>query len=79
MKTKRKICNSMIWVLIASAMAFPMATTGFAGSDDTIVVGLQAEAVTFDPTQISDLNTARVVRWKSRRSFMCRLWSPPRA
>ncbi|MCF6317583.1 MAG: ABC transporter substrate-binding protein [Marinosulfonomonas sp.] len=62
MKTKRKIRNTIVGALLASAMVFPMATTGFAGSDDTIVVGLQAEPVTFDPTQISDLNTARVVR-----------------
>lgn len=62
MKTKRKIRNAIIGALFASAMALPMTTTGFAGSDDTIVIGLQAEPVTFDPTQISDLNTARVVR-----------------
>jgi len=62
MKTKRKIRNAIIGALFASAMVLPMATTGFAGSDDTIVIGLQAEPVTFDPTQISDLNTARVVR-----------------
>lgn len=30
--------------------------------EDTVVIGLLAEPVTFDPTQIGDLNTSRVVR-----------------
>ena len=33
-----------------------------AASSDTLVVGLVAEPVTFDPPQVTDLNTARAVR-----------------
>ena len=62
MNIRGKIRKSMIGALLASGMAIPIATAGFAGSDDTIVIGLQAEPVTFDPTQVSDLNTARVVQ-----------------
>ncbi len=61
MKTKRNIRNSLVGALLASAMVLPIASAGFAAADETIVIGLQAEPVTFDPTQISDLNTARVV------------------
>ncbi len=47
--------------LLALTIALGFGAAAFAGDDDTIVIGLQAEPVTFDPTQISDLNTARVV------------------
>ena len=56
-----KIRTSVIGALLASAIALPVTTPAFAGNNDTVVIGLQAEPVTFDPTQISDLNTARVV------------------
>ncbi|MCF6234372.1 MAG: ABC transporter substrate-binding protein [Rhodobacteraceae bacterium] len=61
MNIKGKSRSAMIGALFASAMAFSMATTGFAGDNNTVVIGLQAEPVTFDPTQIADLNTTLVV------------------
>ncbi|THH34776.1 ABC transporter substrate-binding protein [Aliishimia ponticola] len=57
-----KFRKSTMGSLLASAMAIGLAHSAYASDDDTIVVGLQAEPVTFDPTQISDLNTSRVAR-----------------
>ncbi|MBT0959074.1 ABC transporter substrate-binding protein [Alphaproteobacteria bacterium KMM 3653] len=54
-----KIWNSGAGALLATAAFFGAAAPALA--DETIVIGLQAEPVTFDPTQISDLNTSRVV------------------
>lgn len=51
--------------LLAASLALAPALPASAASDDTLVIGLVAEPVTFDPTQIGDLNTARV----SRRLF----------
>lgn len=56
-----RISNSSKGPLLALTIALGFGAAAFAGDDDTIVIGLQAEPVTFDPTQISDLNTARVV------------------
>jgi peptide/nickel transport system substrate-binding protein len=44
--------------LLLSVAALPAS----AAEDDTVIVGLVAEPVTFDPTQIGDLNTSRVAR-----------------
>jgi len=48
--------------LVATALSFHSTSPAVAGGHDTLVIGLLAEPVTFDPTQIGDLNTSRVVR-----------------
>ena len=49
-----------VGALVAGLAAF--ASPGTALAEKTVVVGLLAEPVTFDPTQIGDLNTSRVAR-----------------
>lgn len=60
--------KTLFHLMKCSAMTAALAATLSMGAvmakaeDDTVVVGLVAEPVTFDPTQIGDLNTSRVVR-----------------
>lgn len=58
MKLDKSLFKYLSGALLAAAMSMP----AFAADNDTLVVGLLAEPVTFDPTQIGDLNTSRVVR-----------------
>ena len=47
---------------VTVALSFTPLDRAVAASTDTLVVGLVAEPVTFDPPQVTDLNTARAVR-----------------
>lgn len=59
---QRHMRTAAVAALVTTAAAAMVPDTARAAEDDTIVVGLVAEPVTFDPTQIGDLNTSRVVR-----------------
>ncbi len=59
----RKVCSALqtLW-FIGLLTLIVLIPASEAAREDTIVVGLLAEPVTFDPAQATDLNTTRVIK-----------------